>query len=54
MLLLYSCFTIYLLQVHGFDLRCLAFVGALSHAYVSGADDEKVFLIAIKALLRFY
>ena len=29
-------------QVHGFDLRCVALVGALSHAYVSGADDEKV------------
>ncbi len=29
-------------QVHGFDLKCLATVGALPHSYVSGADDEKV------------
>jgi elongator complex protein 2 len=29
-------------QVHGFDLKCVAMVGALPHSYVSGADDEKV------------
>jgi elongator complex protein 2 len=29
-------------QVHGFDLKCLSFVGSRTHAYVSGADDEKV------------
>ena len=29
-------------QVHGFDLKCLSFVASRTHAYVSGADDEKV------------
>lgn len=29
-------------QVHGYDLRCLSFLPGCSHAYVCGAEDEKV------------
>uniref|UniRef100_A0A7S4NR91 Elongator complex protein 2 n=1 Tax=Guillardia theta TaxID=55529 RepID=A0A7S4NR91_GUITH len=29
-------------QVHGFGMKCVAFIGGRCHCYVCGADDEKV------------